>query len=691
MPSVWQNFITDTSGEIVAGATITVYRESDAGLATIYADPAGSAKSNPFTADASGFAEFFADGGDTYRIEAASGGFTANYRYVPLGDARGFDVGTASGQLVEKDDLDQLYAPQVQNNYTAVTAPTVNDDETEGYSPSSKWSDNSQSPPELYQCVDATAGAAVWVKTSLSLDELGTMATEDAGALDSQYQNNGANRAEFLNKDLETVEIAGTAYTVTATDNGKLIKTTSASDVTITLPEDATEALNAGFQFGIEKGGAGNITIAVQGSDVFNSADGIDSISTLYAAGSIIKEQSGVWFGVLGVDQADTQPIGLANQTVDNENRVLLLDDTDDSGNTLDIGAQNSTGTVYSRVRYSFNALEIAVFDESGSPATKVGFDLDSSGNLIFSNSISNSGITYSGVTTWTGDTLITQDRADSRLGGSNVGANMVGPGAGVNGYLISWNNGDSNYVLVNSISWGAGSAITADTVSGLTSVSAPAVSGTTSVSSPSHVITNGGANTVTHTAGTVTASYTVNEPAALPSANSARTINNAGQESFVDLNELPGALVFESNAVGGSAVVLSTVGPEPAHDIEQNVVFQNNNFLDVVGGDIEVQQDCDLTLCFYSSWQQTVGTQEAAIAIALRINNVVVDLSENINFTMGSTPGEAWVSNGRSKRVSLTAGDVIEVVSYLIEVGGTLTVTSIPEHTTFEAYIARV
>ena len=85
------------------------------------------------------------------------------------------------------------------------------------------------------------------------------------------------------------------------------------------------------------------------------------------------------------------------------------------------------------------------------------------------------------------------------------------------------------------------------------------------------------------------------------------------------------------------------------------------------------------------------MGTQEAAIAIALRINNVVVDLSENINFTMGSTPGEAWVSNGRSKRVSLTAGDVIEVVSYLIEVGGTLTVTSIPEHTTFEAYIARV
>jgi hypothetical protein len=64
------------------------------------------------------------------------------------------------------------------NNFTASSAPTANDDETEGYSQGSKWYGGG----EAYLCVDPTEGAAVWVKTTLTADELGDAAFKDTGS-----------------------------------------------------------------------------------------------------------------------------------------------------------------------------------------------------------------------------------------------------------------------------------------------------------------------------------------------------------------------------------------------------------------------------------------------------------------------------------------------------------------------------
>jgi hypothetical protein len=64
------------------------------------------------------------------------------------------------------------------NNFTASTAPTANDDETEGYSQGSKWYGGG----EAYLCVDPTEGAAVWVKTTLTADELGDAAFKNTGS-----------------------------------------------------------------------------------------------------------------------------------------------------------------------------------------------------------------------------------------------------------------------------------------------------------------------------------------------------------------------------------------------------------------------------------------------------------------------------------------------------------------------------
>lgn len=63
-----------------------------------------------------------------------------------------------------------------QNNLNGSGAPTVDDDAGEGYQVNSTWIDQTASPQEIYRCVDATVGAAVWAKTTLTADELGSLA-----------------------------------------------------------------------------------------------------------------------------------------------------------------------------------------------------------------------------------------------------------------------------------------------------------------------------------------------------------------------------------------------------------------------------------------------------------------------------------------------------------------------------------
>ena len=47
-----------------------------------------------------------------------------------------------------------------QNNFNSLTAPTVNSDESVGYSAGSQWLDKFSTLN--YICVDASVGAAVW-------------------------------------------------------------------------------------------------------------------------------------------------------------------------------------------------------------------------------------------------------------------------------------------------------------------------------------------------------------------------------------------------------------------------------------------------------------------------------------------------------------------------------------------------
>lgn len=67
----------------------------------------------------------------------------------------------------------KVTAGALQNNLSASSAPTVNDDSTAGYAVGSVWIDTTGD--EAYRCLDATATSAVWVKTTLSTDEMDTV------------------------------------------------------------------------------------------------------------------------------------------------------------------------------------------------------------------------------------------------------------------------------------------------------------------------------------------------------------------------------------------------------------------------------------------------------------------------------------------------------------------------------------
>jgi hypothetical protein len=66
----FQRTFTDTQGNVKPGLAVTVRRESDNGLAALFAD-AGSVtpKSNPFNTDANGYGSFYVTDG-RYRIQA---------------------------------------------------------------------------------------------------------------------------------------------------------------------------------------------------------------------------------------------------------------------------------------------------------------------------------------------------------------------------------------------------------------------------------------------------------------------------------------------------------------------------------------------------------------------------------------------------------------------------------------------
>ncbi len=83
---VFNRTITDAEGNVIPNAQITVVDERTDTLATLFSNRDGDvSKSNPFTADTNGFAQFFAAVG-VYRVTAEFGALTRTWRFESLLD-----------------------------------------------------------------------------------------------------------------------------------------------------------------------------------------------------------------------------------------------------------------------------------------------------------------------------------------------------------------------------------------------------------------------------------------------------------------------------------------------------------------------------------------------------------------------------------------------------------------------------
>ena len=103
---------------------------------------------------------------------------------------------------------------------------------------------------DILAIVDNPSGSAETKKITVS-NLLGDAVTVSSGAVDI-----GGNT--LLNFDASLNEQTGTTYTLVAGDNGKVIKFTSGSAITLTLPS----GLGVGFNCSVIQYGAGQITFS---------------------------------------------------------------------------------------------------------------------------------------------------------------------------------------------------------------------------------------------------------------------------------------------------------------------------------------------------------------------------------------------------------------------------------------------
>lgn len=85
----------------------------------------------------------------------------------------------------------------------------------------------------------------------------------------------------------------GTAYTLTAADNGKAVTLDNSAAITLTLPQEITADLVDGFQCDLVQLGAGQVTVATEGTDTLISLANNSSIAGQGGRVHVVKLVSG--------------------------------------------------------------------------------------------------------------------------------------------------------------------------------------------------------------------------------------------------------------------------------------------------------------------------------------------------------------------------------------------------------------
>jgi len=134
------------------------------------------------------------------------------------------------------------YMPFQKDNYTGTVAPDADNDETEGYSVGSVWINTTATPHEVYRCVDATEGAAVWLNTSLEISEVHTQGTDQgldtggANAVTAAAVKGAVTNSHAPGSDNQSLAALATKVPVDPVPTGKVAAFDETGNIVVPTP-----------------------------------------------------------------------------------------------------------------------------------------------------------------------------------------------------------------------------------------------------------------------------------------------------------------------------------------------------------------------------------------------------------------------------------------------------------------------
>jgi len=162
--------------------------------------------------------------------------------FASQGEAEGGTENTKAMTALRVAQAIAVLAAGLQNKLDGTVPPGVNDDNTVGYSVGSFWIDVVASPSESYRCVDNTTAAAVWIKTTLTSDELATVAL--SGDSDDLIQG----VTQLLMTVAERSKLTGIEASATADQTGAEIKIAYEGEADTNAYNDAAVTKLAGVE-----------------------------------------------------------------------------------------------------------------------------------------------------------------------------------------------------------------------------------------------------------------------------------------------------------------------------------------------------------------------------------------------------------------------------------------------------------
>lgn len=135
---------------------------------------------------------------------------------------------------------------------------------------------------------DGGGGPFYWDDTSTATSNPGTV------ILPTGQAEGTAGRWLRLNSVGEIVEFSGAGpHALTLAHHGKTVRVTHTSACTLVAPETSTETIELPFTCGIVQGGAGQLTIDVEGSDVLESVDSLVALYGQHSGAVLYKRLAG--------------------------------------------------------------------------------------------------------------------------------------------------------------------------------------------------------------------------------------------------------------------------------------------------------------------------------------------------------------------------------------------------------------